>query len=54
MPSLKRLHAQGGSISHRQPNNEDVEEEERKGFWCGEGGFREEKRVKEKLKMAAC
>lgn len=28
MPSLKRLHAQGGSISHGQPNNEELEEEE--------------------------
>lgn len=26
MPSLKRLHAQGGSISHGQPNNEEGEE----------------------------
>lgn len=36
MPSLKRLHAQGGSISHGQPNNEEGEEEE-KGFWCRDG-----------------
>lgn len=33
MPSLKRLHAQGGSISHRQPNNEEEDEAEEKGFW---------------------
>lgn len=27
MSSLKRLHAQGGSISHGQPNNDEGEEE---------------------------
>lgn len=42
MPSLKRLHAQGGSISHGQPNNEELEEEET-GFWCKDGAqFMEE------------
>lgn len=49
MPSLKRLHAQGGSISHGQPNNDEGEEEE-KGFWCRDVvQFMEERGVKEEL-----
>lgn len=44
MPSLKRLHAQGGSISHGQPNNEEGEEEEEKSFWFRDGAqFMEER-----------
>lgn len=50
MPSLKRLHAQGGSISHGQPNNEELEEEETAFFLCRDGAqFMEEQEGEEEL-----
>lgn len=41
MPSLKRLDAQGGSISHGQPNNEEGEEDIERLLVQGCGGAEE-------------
>ena len=43
MPSLKRLHAQGGSISHRQPNNDEGEDDKRKRLLMPGRGFGSER-----------